>query len=347
VIVAGEQGAAQQRTGAAQGRVPTTELHVDRVGIVQVALDPYVSVLSLVTDALGRRRGAPQSWRKRILAALSPRSAWALQHVTAPSYSILPDCMTPLNPVSEIAVGDQLERLHAVSDHELLSDMDASFGVTPPPHWQNVLRRPRVWLDAYAEAMDEAWQSVEPLWVQAQALLDREVERVGVAVMRGNLGLILDRLHPASRFDDGVLAIRDPEPARFTLSGRPLVLVPMLSGKQALICNLDRPEAVWIGYPLPGLNELPWISDLPRRRADDPLASVAGPVRAQILRTTDRPVTMSDLARAAHLVPSALTYHCERLAAAGLVRRERRGRQVWITRTRRGTELMTLLAQET
>lgn len=340
--MAGEGGAAQQRTDAASA----TELHVDRVGMVRVALDPYVSVLSLVTDALGRRRGAPQAWRKRVLASLSPRSAGALRHVTTPRYSILPDSMTPMNPACEIPVGDQVERLHAISDHELLSDFHASFGVAPPPHWRNVLRRPRAWLDAYAKAMDEAWRSIEPLWIQAQPLLDREVERVGAAVMRGDLGRILDRLHPASRFDEDVLTIRDPEPARFTLSGRPLVLVPMLSGRQALICNLERPEAVWIGYPLPGLNELPWFTDTPRRQVGDVLASVAGPVRAQILRATDRPMTMSDLAQAARLVPSALTYHCERLAAAGLVRRERRGRQVWITRTRRGTDLITLLVRE-
>jgi hypothetical protein len=36
--------------------------------------------------------------------------------------------------------------------------------------------------------------------------------------MRGDLGLILDRLHPASRFDDDVLRIRDPEPARWSCS---------------------------------------------------------------------------------------------------------------------------------
>ncbi|HEY7275940.1 MAG TPA: winged helix-turn-helix domain-containing protein [Trebonia sp.] len=323
----------------------TTELHVDRVGAVRVALDPYVSVLALATDALGRRRGAPLAWRRRLLAMLSPLSAAALRPVTVPRYSVIPDCMSPLNPACEIAVGDQVERLHAISSDEVLADIHTVFGPAPPPQWHDALRRPRAWLEAYARAMGEAWRAIEPLWTQAHSLLEHETERVGAAVMRGGLDLILDGLHPASRFSDSVLRIRDPEPGRFTLGGRPLVLVPMLSGKQALICNLERPDGVWIGYPLPRLGELFTPSDSPQTPGDDVLESVIGPVRARILRATDRPHTMSDLARAAHVVPGAVTYHCERLAAAGLVRRDRRGRQIWVVRTTRGSDLIQLLTQ--
>ncbi|MBO0807504.1 MAG: helix-turn-helix domain-containing protein, partial [Actinobacteria bacterium] len=324
-------------------RLRATELSLDRLGEVRVALDPYISVLALVTDALGRRRGAPPAWRRRVLAALSPGSARALLPITSPRYSVTPDCVTPLNPAAETSVGDQVEWLHAISDDELLSDIHTVFGPTPPPHWRNALRRPRAWLDDYASAMGEAWRSIEPLWAQAQPLLEREVGRVGTAVMRGCLDLVLDRLHPGSRFGNGVLAISDPEPARFALGGRPLVLVPMLSGSRALICNLERPDAVWIGYPLPAAGGQPRAPDEPRRAHGDLLESVAGPVRAKILRAAGRPRTMTDLALAACLAPSALTYHCDRLAAAGLIRRERHGRQVWVSRTSRGTELIALL----
>jgi hypothetical protein len=326
-------------------RSRATELHVDRVSSVRVALDPYTSVLALVTDALGRQRGAPQAWRRRIRAALSPRSAAAVLHVIAPQYSVLPDCTTPLNPVREMSVGDQVDWLHALPDTDLLGDLHTVFGGQPPPHWRNALRRPRAWLDDYARVMSEAWSAIEPLWAGAQPLLDREVERVGAAVVRGGLGLVLDRLHPASRFADGVLTIRDPEPARFTQGGRPLVLVPMVSGQQSLICNLERSDAVWIGYPLPGLHERSRPRDAPPPPGDL-LTSVLGPVRAQVLRAAHRPVTMSDLAQATCLVPSAVTYQCGRLAAAGLIRREQQGRQVWITRTSRGAELIALFARQ-
>lgn len=51
---------------------------------------------------------------------------------------------------------------------------------------------------------------------------------------------------------------------------------------------------------------------------------------------------MGQLAAMAGTVPSAITYHCDRLEAAGLIRRERRGREVWILRTRRGHEIIDI-----
>jgi DNA-binding transcriptional ArsR family regulator len=324
-------------------RTTATELHFDRLGEIRVAFDPFVSVLSLLTDALGRRRGAPGPWRRQILAAVSPHGLSAVRPIAAPDYSVTPDCVTPRNPSREISVCDQVEWLHDISDDELLGDIHAVFDERPPPHWERALRRPRNWMHAYADAIRDTWRCVEPWWKQAQPMLDREVSRVGTALVRGELDLVLDGLHPASRFAGGVLSIRDPEPARFDLAGRPLVLVPMLSGEQALICNLELPDVVWIGYPLRGVNRmLPGAPGAPPPR-DTLLESMIGPVRAQLLLALSRPATMGELARLTRLAPSAITYHCERLAAAGLVHREKWGRRVSVSRTSRGTELIDLL----
>jgi DNA-binding transcriptional ArsR family regulator len=319
-----------------------TELRVDGPVDVRVALDPYVSVLALVTDALGRQRAAPQAWRERVLSSLSPRAASAVRTLTVPSYSVVPDCVTPLNPLHEVPVRDQVDWLHAASDDKLLEDLDAAFGAAPPPHWQGAMRRPRAWLDAYASAIDETWQSVEPLWARARPLLEQELARVGTAVVRGGLDLVLDRLHPASRFENQVLSIRDPEPARLSLGGRPLVLVPMLSGRQDLICNLELPDVAWIGYPLPGMGRPAAV----RNSAHAQLGTVLGTVRAQIVVVADRPMTMSEIAARICLAPSAVTYHCDRLAAAGLVARDRHGREIRVSRTNRGDELIALFASD-
>jgi hypothetical protein len=324
---------------------PVTELRIDRVGEVRVALDPYISVLALITDALGRRRGAPEQWRRRVLASLSPGGVRAILPLATPSHSVSPDCVTPENPAREVSVSDQVEGLHALSADELLRDVESVF-TEPPVHWRGVLRQPLAWLHSYANAMAEVWPSVQPLWARATPLLEHEVRRVGIAAMRGDLGLILDRLHPASRFDDDVLRIRDPEPARFDLRARPLVLVPMLSGQQALICNLERDDAVWIAYPLPGVSQL--FAGGPGAGRDqgsgpDPLESVLGPVRAQLLLAMERPRTMTELTGLVRLAPSAITYHCDRMAAAGLVWREKRGREVWVARTSRGDALIDVL----
>ncbi|HEX7163836.1 MAG TPA: hypothetical protein VF223_21665 [Trebonia sp.] len=76
----------------------------------------------------------------------------------------------------------------------------------------------------------------------------------------------------------------------------------MLSGAQALICNLERPDAVWIGYRLAGVDALAASLGVPRGRQ----AAGGG-------RTGER---------------------------------KRHGREIWVTRTSRGGDLIALFARE-
>jgi DNA-binding transcriptional ArsR family regulator len=324
-------------------RPGTTELHIGKLDrtAVRVSLDPYLSVVALTTDALGgRRRGAPESWRRRIRSAVTPAHVQAVWPLVAPGHSVTPDSVQPLDPVLETSVDDQVERLRDISRDDLLADLDEVFQGGPPAHWRPVARQPREWLHKYAEATSQAWTAIRPVWKQARPLLDREVERIGAAVVRGRLDIVLGGLHPGARYEDDVLCIRDPEPARFKLAGRQLVLVPMLSGGDAFICGLDRPDAVWLGYPVPGVGRL--FGGRPEPARADSLELLLGPVRAQVLNALNRPVTMGELASITQLTPSAITYHCERLGAAGLVRRERRGREVRVIRTARAERLTEL-----
>jgi DNA-binding transcriptional ArsR family regulator len=324
-------------------RQDATELHIGRLedATVRVSLDPYLSVLALTTDALGgRRRGAPESWRRRIRSAVSPTNARAVWPLVAPGHSVTPDCVSPLDPLLETSVDEQVQRLHDLSPDELLADLDGAFGGGLPTHWRAVARHPSPWLRAYAGATSEVWSAMRPVWRAARPLLDREVTRVGTAAVRGRLDTVLGGIHPSGRFEDGVLKIRDPEPARFDLAGRPLVLVPMVSGGDALICSLDRPDAVWLGYPVPGAGRL--FDGAPPPALGNALELLLGPVRAQVLSAVTKPLTMGELALLTRLTPSAITYHCERLSAAGLVRRERQGREVRVTLTPRGERLTEL-----
>jgi DNA-binding transcriptional ArsR family regulator len=328
----------------ATGRQDETELRIGRLddATVRVSLDPYLSVLALTTDALGgRRRGAPESWRRRIRSAVSPIQAQAVWPLVAPGHSVTPDIVSPLSPLLETPVEEQVQRLRDLPPDDLLADLHGVFGSAPPPHWHAVARRPRQWLHAYAGATDAVWRAMRPAWRDARPLLDREVARVGAAAVRGRLDLVLGGIHPSGRFEDGVLKIRDPEPARFELGGRPLVLVPMVSGGDALICSLDRPDAVWLGYPLPGADRL--FRGAPPSARGNSLELLVGPVRAQVLAALTRPTTMGELATLTRLTPSAITYHCERLGAAGLVRRERHGREVRVVLTPLAERLTELL----
>ena len=328
-------------TQDAAGQLGATELHIGRLedATVRVSLDPYLSVLALTTDALGgRRRGAPESWRRRIRSAVSPAQAQAVWPLVAPGHSVTPDSVSPLNPILETSVDEQVERLRGLPPDDLLADLAGVFGSTGlPAHWRTVARQPRQWLRAYAAATAQVWAAMKPVWREARPLLDREVARVGVAAMRGRLDVVLGGIHPSGRFENGVLKIRDPEPARFDLAGRPLVLVPMVSGGDALICSLDRPDVVWLGYPVPGAGRL--FHGRPPLEGGNTLELVLGPVRAQVLGAVSQPITMGELAALTRLTPSAITYHCERLAAAGLIRRERHGREVRVSLTPRAERL--------
>ncbi|MFG6198454.1 ArsR/SmtB family transcription factor, partial [Nonomuraea sp. JJY05] len=175
----------------------------------------------------------------------------------------------------------------------------------------------------------------EPLWSRARPLLDGEVARVGVASVRGGADALLGSLAGRLVRDEKGLVIEGVAAGVHELGDRSLVLVPMLAGKDALIVGLDDPEAVWIAYPVPAAGRL-WRAD------SDDLSELVGPVRAELLRTLDRPMTMTMLAGGMNLPPSSLTFHCDRLVAARLIARERRGREVWIDRTPRAGVLLEL-----
>nr|WP_257134107.1 MULTISPECIES: winged helix-turn-helix domain-containing protein [Streptomyces] len=63
-----------------------------------------------------------------------------------------------------------------------------------------------------------------------------------------------------------------------------------------------------------------------------------------MLRELVGPRTMGSLADASDYTPAAVTYHCGRLKAAGLITRERRGQHVVARRTASGQALVTLLS---
>jgi DNA-binding transcriptional ArsR family regulator len=325
-----------------ESKESVTELHIGRADQVHVRVmfDPYISMLALAVGALGRQgRGIPDPWRYRILGATPPDGARALQPLVEPGYSVAPDFVMSAYPLVETRIEDQLERLRDTSAEEVRSDLAGTFGDRIPPHWRDICKSPHRWLRGYTSAISATWSAIQPFWRRARPLFDREAERVGTAVVRGQLDIILGTIHKRSRLDGDVLKIHDPEPASFKLAGRPLILTPILCGDIS-ICSFDRPDAVWVGYPLPGIGRL--FTEKSKPIHDSPLDLLLGPVRAQILTALIRPFTMGELATRTKLAPSAVTYHCERLTALGLVERQRHGREVRVFRTHRFDHLAQL-----
>ncbi|NUO96401.1 MAG: winged helix-turn-helix transcriptional regulator [Nonomuraea sp.] len=296
----------------------------------------------MLTDALaGRRRGLPDIWRRAISSRVGPLGHEAVRPLAVPGASIGPDSLVPRSPtVGDATVQAQISALYDLSPDMLLKDLERTFGPgRPPPQWRSAAERPTRWLRGYATALADVWNTTEPLWKRAQPLLDREIERVGVATVRGGPELLLGALSDRIVYGERGLLISDPEPRTHELGDRRIILVPMLAGKDSVIFSLDDPEAVWIAYPVPGAESM-WRK--PIAPAVDELSALVGPVRADLLCALDQPITMSMLATYMKIAPSGLTYHCDRLRAGRLITRERRGREVWIARTQRAEELLEL-----
>jgi DNA-binding transcriptional ArsR family regulator len=72
------------------------------------------------------------------------------------------------------------------------------------------------------------------------------------------------------------------------------------------------------------------------------LEALLGAQRARVLRLLDRPRSAGAVAKALMASPGAATHHVRKLEAAGLIARERVGRNVAVHRTPRGTALLML-----
>jgi DNA-binding transcriptional ArsR family regulator len=308
---------------------------------IRLAQSLLPSVLTLVGDALGtRRHGAPEDWRQAIRGALGRRDLAALLPVFGQGTSLLPDCLTPIPRAGTMSMRDTVESIAATDADELLGQVAARYGDAPPPAWRYVESYPDRWLRAYAVAIGRAAEAIAPAWRSAAALLDRETERVGSAAVLGAGRELLGSLHARGRLAGNRLVLdrAGSVPTAWQLDPEGLVLVPMLGGTGALVSWHTSQSVTHLAYPIPGRGRL-----LESTGAHaDRLHGLLGAPRALILRLLDTPVSSGGLAAALQASPSAATHHIAALETAGLVVRERRGQNVLVHRTGRGSALLAL-----
>ncbi len=331
---------------ASSGRRPGYEVRAGAPDglAVSVVLAPHQSMLSLLVQAAsGRSLGAPAGLLARVRDALRPQARFAAQSFTARDWA-MPDSCTPISPLADASVGDQAATLRDMPAATLTGELRAAYGGGElPPHWRAAADQPRRWLSSMADASLDTWAVAGPRWRAAGPLLDREIRRVGTAAVRGGMTALLNSLHPAVSYHDGMFSFASRGDLSFRLgpfgpAGRPLALVPMIAGADALWFSFDRPDVCYLAYPLsrPG-------ASAPASR-ESALAVILGPVRAALLQALRQPLTVTDLAAAVPCAPTTATYHLHQLAAAGLISREKSGPSVWVSRTVRGDELVDLLS---
>ncbi|CAM5625598.1 winged helix-turn-helix domain-containing protein [Streptomyces fumanus] len=325
-----------------------TALHLGALDDLRVSVAGHqgATVLSLIADAFGGRgHGVPARWRTLVARAAPGSAGEVLRPLFDGGCSVVPDCVTPTASMPGGDVATQCEQLADLSPEVLLAELEAEFGGAVPARWRPVVDRPRQWLRAYSGVIQAVWEAFGPVWAAARPLLDREAERVGGAVVRNCADAVLGDLSRRFRLTGGTLHLPDPRQDTYELGGRRLVLVPIVSGPGTSVFALDRPDLVWIGYPLPGLGQL-WGGPPAAgpARADDALSLVVGEVRARVLRAVRAPAPMSEVAARVGCTPANLTHHCRRLEHGGLVVRHRQGQYVRLARTERGDALVDLLS---
>jgi hypothetical protein len=316
--------------------VPTAELDARPL---RAAISPLLTVFTLTRDALqDGRRGTPAAWRKVVLSTMRQSDITAFAPLTDPKTAGWPTLLDDIAAPRE-TLDEALQRVAAIPGMAILEALDSDRDVTPTAAWDQVRRDPDRWLSAYVDALYRSGRGLAPLWLQSKDPLEREVERIDAA-MEGGVAAsqIAYELNASLRLVDDALRLAPGlKPRRLGVEEDGLVVAPIIAGPNAGAIATPGDFLVWIGYALPNA----W------RTVDDKapagsLQALLGVYRTALLQRLDSSESAGRLAQMIDLTPGAVTFHLRVLEAAGLIVRERRGRNVIVQRTTRGTQLLAL-----
>ncbi|WP_232665540.1 ArsR/SmtB family transcription factor [Pseudonocardia sp. TRM90224] len=314
-----------------------SRIRLDPGAAVRVTFDPYTSVLALACAAARDRLQGADSELSKVAARFSERGLRAVARLVTPGASVGPDCLSPAELGRDTDVASELGRLRGLTAGELHTDFQLTYGSSMPAQWERVAAAPKTWVRDFADALESLWAVVEPVWRREAALRSREADRVGSAAVRRALDIVLAQAHPRGRTENGILHFPDPEGVDLDATGKVAVLAPVLSRLDVSISNLERPDLIWLAYPVV-------VKGRETSHEADPAAldALLTPVRARLLRGLEGEQPMSTIATRLSLGASATTHHVDALMAAGLVTRRRDGRSMLVSRGARGNELIDL-----
>jgi hypothetical protein len=291
---------------------------------VRVVFTAIPTLLAVADAVYGGGSGVPARWVRNARSALGAGGLEALRPVVERPAGFVPDSLLAL-PDGGSADADPtpaLRQIARTAGRSLLDELEGSSapGVVGP--WAAVAADPSGWAIRYALALFRIWKETQAEIRGASALIDREVERVGAAAVRGELVPLL------------------PIPSRqLRVSEQGLTLIPRLAaGRSAPLLAYRDGALSHIAYSVPGAARV--LDD--GTAGSSSLEALVGAQRSRLLRCLDEPATVGTLAEALIACPATATHHVANLEAAGLVVRERQGRAVLVHRTARGTALLAL-----
>jgi len=304
---------------------------------VGVTLGP--TLLSVLETTAGGH--TPDAWCRLVRSALDPHDFAVLAPTVTPVRRYVPECVLPFSGDPPMTAQEEIDRVASTTPDELFGQLCREGpGVTGL--WRDVASDPKRWLRRYVSVLARSFAAIEKEWIAAAPQFEREMERVGTAVVRGTVQELISGISPSHAIRNGTLdfprANGCAESLQLRLPPAGLTLLPRLVGPPyRLLRRFDGDTFTHLDYLAPRATP---AGDRPIHAAS--LEALIGSQRALLLRHLDGREHMRAIAHRLQTVPSAATHHVAALAAAGLVSRERRGRHIFVFRTARGTDVLRL-----
>jgi DNA-binding transcriptional ArsR family regulator len=320
-------------------RLPDAE-----VMCVRIAISPMHTVAASIFEVIvGWNRGAPESWRRYVLSRCEGLDLRAFA-VFAPPERVVPLFLVPVPTAAKVTFEEAIEELRRLPPERLRDDIAREFGQGEVPcGYGRFLTDPEPAKSDLCDTLDAYWDRVfKPLQRRIENLLAREVLRLGEALATEGPPALLARISHRVSYADGVLRWPSPKGGTIPLADRRLVLVPMLSGPDALLSTTDVPGIVKLAYAAPGAG-LFW-GEADNGEQADALAELMGATRAQVMLAVQTAASTADVADQLGISPTLASHHLGRLRRQDLVEATRFGRRVYYRLTERGRQVRDAMA---
>lgn len=264
------------------------------------------------------RRAAEASLASRVLRALRP-PGWGVDFIAPP----------PAGMAN--TVEDDLAAVRATPPDLARRQIRKALAAGPPvdAEVRDFLADDDV-VARLADTLEQMWRLlVAPDWPQLLAITERDVLHRADRLARGGWAAALDGLHPALRWEDGAVTVRQRPEHTASLDGRGLLFVPSVFLHPSLATYTEPPWQPTIMYPARGSAAL-WEDNVATPAA---LARLLGAARADLLLRLESPASTTHLVHATGFSLGAVGDHLKVLRDAGFVDRGRAGRSVIYHRT--------------
>jgi DNA-binding transcriptional ArsR family regulator len=266
------------------------------------------------------------AWRKTTRLQM-PRAATRLLELTPPrGYS--PDFLTP--PHAGVDFDDALEQVLSTPRPRIQRELGLLAAGLPTSDWTRALASGRAGAIDGLELALRAYHrsSIEPYWPSIRRLVRADIRRHSNTRQRigSHPGQLLDKLHPAVRWEPPVLKISGFPDRTLHLDGRGLRLQPSVFCWRTPTKLRDPLLPPVLVYPVrqsPGALR----ADAVIGRADA-LAALLGNTRATALEAVATGCTTSELAARCAVSLPAVSRHARTLREAGLITTTRIGKAV-------------------